>query len=130
MSFHWVFNKCPSATKSELETYWEKKWPRLEKLLAHYSPELQDIRLTVTCHEQGPQRLWYDIHAVIHLPTGTLAAKSHDKDPRVALDEVVDLFAAEIKRHKERVRKDFIFKRKSGPQANAVSPVVSSRPED
>jgi RNA polymerase sigma factor (sigma-70 family) len=79
---------------------------------------LQEVRLTVTCHEQSPQRLWYDIHAVIRLPTGTLAAKSRDKDPRTALDDVVDLLAAEIQRHKERLRKDYIFKRKSRTHAD------------
>jgi DNA-directed RNA polymerase specialized sigma24 family protein/ribosome-associated translation inhibitor RaiA len=131
MSFHWVFNKCTSGVKSALEEYWKEKWPRLEKLLTpSYAPELQEVRLTVTCHEQSPQRRWYDIHGVIHLPTGTLAAKSHDKDPRTALDDVVDLLAAEIKRHKERVRKDYIFKRKVRPHNNisAAGPQTVRRP--
>jgi RNA polymerase sigma factor (sigma-70 family) len=131
MSFHWVFNKCSNAVKSELEEYWSKKWPRLAKLLEpSYSPELQEVRLTVTCHEQSPQRLWYDIHAAILLPTGSLAAKSHDKDPRAALDDVTDLLAAEIERHKERVRKDYIFKRKTRPHTDisAAGPQAKRRP--
>ena len=119
MSFHWVFNKCMSAVKSDVEKYWGRKWQRLEKLLApSYAPELQDVRITVTCHRQNPQRVWYDIHAVIGLPTGTLAAKSHDKQPRAAVDKVVDRLAAEITRHKERLRKDYVFKRKTRPRAD------------
>jgi hypothetical protein len=83
MSFHWVFNKCMSAVKSGVEEYWGRKWQRPEKLLApSYAPELQDVLVTGTCHPQNPQRLWYDIHAVINLPTGTPAAKSHDNQPR------------------------------------------------
>jgi RNA polymerase sigma factor (sigma-70 family) len=131
MSFHWVFNKCMSAVKSDVEEYWGRKWQRLQKLLApSYAPELQDVRVTFACHQQNPQRVWYDIHAVIGLPTGTLVAKSHDKQPRAAVDKVVDRLAAEIIRHKERLRKDYVFKRKTRPRADlsAAGPQTSRQP--
>ena len=117
MSIHWVFNKCTTAVKEGLEQYWAKKWPRLQRLLEPYASALQDVRLTVTCHERNPHHIWYDVHAVIHLPSGTLAAKADDKEPRAALDKTVDILAAEIKRHKDRVRKDYVFKRKARQRA-------------
>jgi ribosome-associated translation inhibitor RaiA len=113
MSSHWVFSDCDEAVKTRLETYWSKKMPRLEKLLVHYRPDLREIRLTVYCHQQNPQRFWYEVRGVIHLPTGTLVAEGNDKEPEAAVDRVADTLAGEIKRHKEHVRKDYVFKRKS-----------------
>jgi RNA polymerase sigma factor (sigma-70 family) len=94
--------------------------------LVPYRTELQDIRLTVYRHQQNPQRSWYEVRGVIHLPTGTLAAEANDKDPRAALDRVTDELAAEIKRHKEHVRKDYVYKRKSRRRAGlkAVGPLL------
>jgi hypothetical protein len=75
MKIHSVLHGCDEPIKANLESYWSKKLPRLEKLLVPYRPDLQDIRLTVHRHEQNHQRVWYEGRAVIHLPTGTLAAE-------------------------------------------------------
>jgi ribosomal subunit interface protein len=112
MNNHMVFNDVGGATKAALEAYWLKKLPRLQKLLVPYKTDLQDVRLTVSHHRQS-QRSWYEVGSVIHLPTGTLAATDNDKDPHAALDRVVDRIVAELKRHKEHVRQDYLFKRKS-----------------
>jgi DNA-directed RNA polymerase specialized sigma24 family protein/ribosome-associated translation inhibitor RaiA len=126
MSSHWVFNGCDEAVKSQIKAYWVKKWPRLEKLLTHYRPEEREIRLTVYRHQQSPQRCWYEIRAVIHLSTGTLAAETNDKNPRVAVDRVADTLMMEIKRHNERVRHDSIYKRKNRRRADlsAAGPLL------
>src|SRR5262249_33944211 len=118
MNSHLVFNDCDDATKAHLETYWQKKLPRLQKLLVPYRTDLQDIRLTVYRHPQSREGSWYEIRAVIYLPTGTLATEAHDKYPELALDHVADTLAAEIKKHKEHVRRDYIFKRKGRNRAD------------
>lgn len=112
MSSHVVFNGIDDADKARLETYWSKKLPRLQKLLAPYRPALQDIRLTVSRHEREPERPWHEVRAVVNLPTGTLAAHADDADAEAAIDRATDALVTEIKRHKERVRKDYVFKRK------------------
>ena len=126
MSSHWVFNGVAAAVKERLEAYWAKKLPRLEKLLVHYHPDFREIRLTVSAHHQNQERSWYEIRAVILLPTGTLAAEANDKDPQAALDRVADELVTEIKRHKERVRHDYIFKRKARNRADlsAAGPLL------
>jgi ribosomal subunit interface protein len=116
MSNHMVFNGVDAATKAALEDYWAKKLPRLEKLLVPYNTDMQDFRLTVYHHQQNPQRAWYQVRSVIHLPTGTLAAEDTDSDPHAALDRVLDRIVGELKRHKEHVRQDYLFKRKGHPR--------------
>ena len=113
MSKHIVFNEIDDPEKTRLNSYWKKKLPRLEKLLVHYPPDLREIRLTISRHGADALHGWYEVRAVIHLPTGTLAVEAEDKNPQAALDRVTDKLATEIKRHKERVRHDHIFKRKS-----------------
>ena len=43
-SIHWVFNQCDDAVKDALRAHWAKKWPRLEKLLASFPLDVQDVR--------------------------------------------------------------------------------------
>ena len=126
MTSHLIFNGFDDATKPELEKYWKKKLPRLHKLLASYSPELRDIWLTVYRKDQGQQGDWYEARAVLHLPTGTLAAEANEKDPETALDLVADALAVKIERHNRRVRRDTVTKGKAGQRAdlNAIAPLL------
>jgi ribosomal subunit interface protein len=126
MSSHFAFHGTDEAVKARLEAYWARKLPRLQKVLVPYRHDLQDIELTVYHHPQNPQRAWYEARAVIHLPTGTLAAEDDDKDPEAAIDRVVDALVTEIKKHKERVRKDYVFKRKARRRADlsAAGPLL------
>lgn len=126
MKIHLVLHGCDESMKASLESYWSKKLPRLENLLVPYPPDLQDVRLTVHRHEQNPQRAWYEGRAVVHLPTGTLVAEANDKEPRTVVDRLADTLAREIKRHKERVRKDYVFKRKARARADlsAAGPLL------
>jgi RNA polymerase sigma factor (sigma-70 family) len=126
MSTHWVFNGCDEVTKARLENYWTRKLPRLQKVLAPYPVEVQDIRLTVYCHQPGPQRFWWEARAVVHLPTGTVVAEANGREPQLVLDEIADTLVRELKRHKERVRRDYVFKRKRRARADlsAAGPML------
>ena len=42
---HLVFNEIEAAEKARLQSYWEKKLPRLTKLLSPYGADLMEIRL-------------------------------------------------------------------------------------
>ena len=89
MSSHLVLSGIDDAVKARLEKYWEEKLPRVQRLLVPYPTDLREIRLTVS-HHQDTHRSWYEGRAVIHLPTGTLAAEANDKDSQVVLDRITD----------------------------------------
>jgi len=109
MQTHWVFNDCGEALKGHIRGYWEKKQPRLEKLLQHFRPDLRFLGLTVYRHTQPSG---FEVRAALHLPTGTLVAEETEKDFAPALDRVADVLAREIKRHVERLRHDDLYRRK------------------
>ena len=114
MSTHQVFNGVDETVKAQLEAYWAKKLPRLEKLLVHYPDDLREIRLTISYHPRSsPKPSFYEADGVVQLPPGTLVAEANDRDAHVTLDLIADTLVKEIKRHNERVRRDYVFKRKS-----------------
>jgi RNA polymerase sigma factor (sigma-70 family) len=110
MQPHWVFNDCSEGVKREIRAYWEKKQPRLEKLLQHSQPDRQYLGLTVYRHTQ-PAR--FEVRAALHLPTGTLVAEETEEEFVRTLDRVVEVLAREIKRHLERLRRDHLYRRKA-----------------
>lgn len=121
MSSHLVFNGVDEAEKGRLEAYWAKKVPRLKRLLVTYSPELQEVRLTVSYHKEKAHHSFYEVRGVVQLPTGTVAAHADDRNPEAALDRVADDLAKEIKRHKELVRKDYLYKRKNRQREEVIA---------
>jgi RNA polymerase sigma factor (sigma-70 family) len=123
MQTHWIFNDCSEGLKANLQAYWEKKQPRLEKLLRPFRPSLRDLRLTIYRHEQPPR---WEMRGVLHLPTGTLTAEATELDYKPALDRVADVLVEEIKRHKERLRRDYVYRRKNRrrEELTAASPLL------
>ena len=121
MSSHVVFNGVDDATKKRLEAYWDQKLPRVKKLLTPYREDLREIDLTVYRHPQNGHRSRYEARAVVHLPTGTLAAHADELTPDAAVDRVADTLVTEIRKHKEQVRKDCVFKRKRRERADLRS---------
>jgi ribosome-associated translation inhibitor RaiA len=114
--------------KTKLSQTWEKKTPRLQKLLASFPNDLQDVRLAVYGHQENPNRVWYELRAAIHLPTGTLSAQEEGDEPLAVLDKIVDALVAEVKKHKEHVRKELVYKRKSRRRSDltAAGPLLES----
>ena len=121
MSTHQVFSDVGEDVKTRLEAYWAKKLPRLQRLLVPYPADLQEIRLTVSHHQQNSRHSFYEARAVIRLPTGTLAAEASNVDPHVVLDRIADTLVAEVRRHKEKLRRDDIFKRKNRDRADLTA---------
>ncbi|MCS6851527.1 MAG: HPF/RaiA family ribosome-associated protein [Gemmataceae bacterium] len=126
MKTHWALHGCDGAMKAHLEEYWEKKKPRLERLLSSYRPELRHLSIHVRRHEGNATAGRFEGRGVLHLPTGTLAAEAEAIDARAVIDQLVDTLASEIKRHKERVRRDYVFKRKERARADlsAAGPLL------
>lgn len=109
MQTHWVFNDCEAGLKGQIRSYWEKKHPRLERLLQHFRADLRYLGLTLYRHAHPPL---FEVRAALHLPTGTLVAQETEKDFMRALERVADVLVREIRRHVERLRRDHLYRRK------------------
>ncbi|MGE5296161.1 MAG: HPF/RaiA family ribosome-associated protein [Solirubrobacterales bacterium] len=111
MSDHMVFQDCPDWQKEAIKSYWQQKVPRIERLLTRFPEDQRELRLTVT---HKPKR--YDLRAVLLLPTGSLAAEASSATDREAIDAVVDKLVTEVRRHKDLVRREYLYNRKQRRQ--------------
>jgi RNA polymerase sigma factor (sigma-70 family) len=111
MSDHMVFQDCPTWQKEAIKSYWQQKVSRIEKLLTRFPEDQRELRLTVT---HKPKR--YDLHAVLLLPTGSLVAEASAPTDREAIDAVVNKLIGELRRHKELIRHEHLYRRKERRQ--------------
>ncbi|MCS7167556.1 MAG: sigma factor-like helix-turn-helix DNA-binding protein [Gemmatales bacterium] len=123
MRTHITFHHCDRQLMDEAQAYWEKKLPRLEHLLQHYSPDGVELRLTVW-HQHT--RIGYQARAVLHLPTGTVVAEETAKDLHAALDATADTLVRNVKKHEEHVRHDDVYRRHRWHRVNvsAAGPLL------
>ena len=123
MSDHMVFHNCPDWQKQAIRSYWLQKTPRIERLLTRFPEDQRELRLTVT---HKPKR--YDVHAVLLLPTGSLAAEASSPTDRDAIDMVTDKLVAEVRRHREAIRRDYLYHRKERRQELSGQAAVLLQP--
>lgn len=110
MRTRWTFHGCDDLTKSEIEAYWAKKTPRIERLLKNFRADQQRLDLSVYW---DVRRYLFEGRAVLQLPIRTLVASGSDKNWHALIDELADLLAGEIKRHRARLRRDWVYRRKN-----------------
>jgi ribosomal subunit interface protein len=113
MGSHVVFTECDDALRARLQAYWEKELPRLQKYLTNYPSDAVDVRLTVHRRPKTPTYALFEVRGVVEMPTGTVVAEWSEDNPEAAIDHVVKKLAEDLRRHKELVRKDYLYKRKS-----------------
>ena len=109
MSVQWVFNNCEEHLKRVLISAWDWKQPRLVRLLKTFKPD--QARLRISVHHK-PRPSTFEVRAVLQLPVGTLVAEEIDQSPAAALNPVIDALVRELKHHKERLRREYVYQRK------------------
>jgi RNA polymerase sigma factor (sigma-70 family) len=109
MAQHFIFHDCSSTIKERIRDYWAQKQRRIDRLLQSFPPSQRHLRLSIDRQPNG-----YQVRAVLTLPTGTLVAqsKSSFETYQAAIDQVADILAEEIRRHKEQIRHDDSYRRK------------------
>lgn len=110
MNTTWAYHKCGETLKGEIQSYAQKKLARIERLLSRFRPSLKELAITVHHHRQASGD-HFEARAVLHLPTGTLAAQELSDTWRGAIDLVLDELANQVRRHKERLRSDWVYSR-------------------
>lgn len=110
MRTRWTFHDCDDLIKTEVEAYWSRKAPRLERLLATFPDSLHDLSISLYRHRA---RGSFEGRTVLQLPSHTLVASASEADHRAVIDRLVDLLATEIKRHRARLRHDWVYRRKN-----------------
>src|ERR1700730_3897290 len=82
---------------------------KLNRLLKRYSPDLVVLHGSL---EKTPRKIEYTFSLNLSLPTGTLHASAGGADVRSSAKAAFAELEAQVKKHQQKLRKDYVWKRK------------------
>lgn len=112
-SFSYKQSELREQTEKEVETCLQ----RLEKLLKNYAPDLIQLH---GAFGRIPRRESFALSLNLSLPTGTMHATGEGSDVRASVRAAFSEILAQLKKHKDKLRKDYEWKRKRGRRAPAL----------
>ncbi|TWU27637.1 HPF/RaiA family ribosome-associated protein [Bythopirellula polymerisocia] len=108
MKVQWTFRRSETR-QDQSQNYLEQKLPRLRRRLSRFGSDR--CRLDLTLYGHSSRNSW-ELRAVLTLSTGRLIAVSEKSSIEQVIDEVIDDLARQIRRHKARVRRDHLLRRR------------------
>lgn len=82
---------------------------KLNRLLKRYSPDLVQLHGSL---EKAPRKTEFSFSLHLTLPTGVLHATGVGGNVRMSLKAAFAEINAQVKKHQQKLRKDYIWKRK------------------
>jgi ribosomal subunit interface protein len=108
MNIRWTYRHC-DAQKASARSYWQEKMPRLERILTRFDPDR--CRLDMHLYFHRVHKRW-ELRASLYLPTGLIVANEEGTELHPVLDNGADELVRQIHRHKAKVRKEHLFRRR------------------
>jgi ribosomal subunit interface protein len=99
---------------------------KLNRLLKRYAPDLVVLHGSI---EKMPRKTEYTFSLNLTLPTGTLHASASAADVRTSAKGAFAELEAQVKKHQEKLRKDYIWKRKRGRPSPSLTESSTGRGE-
>lgn len=108
MNVRWTYRHC-DLEKETASSYWQDKLPRLQRILSRFRRD--QCRLDMTLYYHEARKRW-ELRASLYLPTGLIVTNEEASDMHVVLDNVADELVRQIQRHKAKVRKEHLRRRR------------------
>jgi RNA polymerase sigma factor (sigma-70 family) len=108
MKIHWTFRNCDSD-KQNAKTHLEKKVRSLTRRINRLRVDRCSLDLTLYHHTS---RESWELRAVLRMPTGSLVANDERHNLPHVIDEVIGDLTRQLRRHKARVRKEHVTRRR------------------
>ncbi len=96
---------------------------KLNRLLKKYAPDLVELHSSI---EKTPRKSELGFSLRLTLPTGTLYATGLGSDVRASAKAAFAELEAQVKKHQQKLRKDYVWKRKRARRALDASEVPSA----
>ncbi len=84
---------------------------KLNRILKRYTPDAIQLHVSL---EKTPRRIEYNSSLNLTLPTGVLHATGSGESVRSSTKAAFAEIESQLKKHQEKLRKDYIWKRKRG----------------
>ena len=106
-----TYSHMEARFREAVETEFEHQVAKLGRLLKRYQADSLQLRASL---EEAPRKGGYDFSLHLALPTGNLHATGRGADVLGAAKAAFAEIRVQTKKHQEKVRKDYIWKRKRG----------------
>jgi ribosomal subunit interface protein len=106
-----------------IEDDFERHIGKLNRLLKHYEPDSVELHSSM---EKVPRKSQFSFSLNLTLPTGTLRSTGVGTDVLGSAKVAFAEMEAQVKKHQEKVRKDYVWKRKRGRGAPRLSELPSA----
>src|SRR5689334_18673580 len=121
MIVRWTYRHC-EAQKASASAYWQEKLPRLERALSRFGSDR--CRLDMILYFHHVHKRW-ELRASLYLPTGLIVSNEEGAELHSVLDKAADELVRQIHRHKAKVRKEHLFRRRQRQLQHETAAAVS-----
>lgn len=106
-----TYSQIEVRFREAIETEFAHRVAKLDRLLKRYRSDSLQLHASL---EEAPRRAGYDFSLHLALPTGKLHATGRGTDVLGAAKAAFAEIQVQAKKHQERLRKDYVWKRKRG----------------
>jgi ribosomal subunit interface protein len=104
-----TYSQIEAEARESIEKECARHIEKLNRLLKRYDPDLVQLHCTL---EKTPRRIEFAFSVNLTLPTGSLQATGCGSDARAGAKVAFAEIESQVKKHQEKLRKDYIWKRK------------------
>jgi ribosomal subunit interface protein len=106
-----TFRHIDAQFRQPIEQECARHVEKLNRWLKRYAPDLIQLHTTL---EKLPRKTEYSLSLNLALPTGTLHATASAADARTSAKAAFAELENQLKKHQQKLRKDYVWKRKRG----------------
>jgi ribosomal subunit interface protein len=104
-----TYSHIEAEFRQEIEKEARHHVEKLNRLLKRYAPDLVVLHGSL---EKTPRKTQYNFSANLTLPSGRLHATGVGSDVRTSTKAAFAELELQVKKHQEKLRKDYVWKRK------------------
>jgi ribosome-associated translation inhibitor RaiA len=117
------YSQIEADARELIDTETQRHIEKLNRLLKHYDADLVQLHCTL---EKTPRRIEFGFSLNLTLPTGSLQATGRGSDARAGAKVAFAELESQVKKHQEKLRKDYSWKRKRSRGALKPGEVTSA----
>jgi ribosomal subunit interface protein len=118
-----TYSHIDAEVRASIEQEFERHIEKLNRLLERYAPDLVQLHASV---EKVPRKSKYCFSLNLTLPTGTLHASGESADVRGGAKIAFAEIESQVKKHQQKLRKDYLWKRKGRRAPAKLSEIPST----
>jgi ribosomal subunit interface protein len=107
-----IYSHIAAESRLTVESQFERHIEKFDRLLKHYDPDSVELHGSL---EKVPRKNEFSFSLNLKMPTATLHSTGTGTDIPTSVKAAFAEIETQVKKHQEKLRKDYLWKRKRGP---------------